>query len=80
MSSDKRCKRCESPADELDQVVEVQTSEEASDPWGEEERSLIAAGWKHKERGGLIIWANPQTGFYCSQEMALYCLERQVAQ
>ncbi len=32
------------------------------------------AGWKPKERGGHLIWANPETGFYSSQEMALHRL------
>jgi hypothetical protein len=74
------CERCESPADELDLVVEVHTAEDASDPWGEEERKLIAAGWTPKKRGRLVIWANPETGFYCSQEVALHRLKRQVTQ
>ncbi len=39
------------------------------------ERRLVAAGWEPKERGGLVIWANPDTGFYCSQEVALHRLE-----
>jgi len=69
------CERCESPANELVLVVEVQTTEEISDPWGEEEHRLIAAGWKPKERGGLVIWAHPKTGFYYSQEVALHRLE-----
>ena len=42
---------------------------------GEDERRLVAAGWEPKERCGLIIWANPETGFYCSQEVALHRLE-----
>ena len=40
----------------------------------DEERRLIAAGWSPKERGGLVIWVNPETGFYCSQEVALHRL------
>ena len=44
---------------------------------GEDERRLIAAGWEPKERCGLIIWASPETGFYCSQEVALHRLEAQ---
>ena len=69
------CERCESPADELDLFVEVQTTEEVSDPWGEEECRLIVAGWTPKERGGLVIWAHPETGFYYSQEVALHHLK-----
>ena len=38
------------------------------------ERRLLAAGWEPKERGGLVIWANPKTGFYCSREVALHRL------
>ena len=70
------CERCESPADVPAPVVETQAIDEVSAPWGEEERGLIAAGWKPKERGGLVIWANPKTGFYCSQEVALHRLMR----
>ena len=39
-----------------------------------EERRLLAAGWSPKERGGLVIWANPETGFYCSRDVALHRL------
>jgi hypothetical protein len=42
---------------------------------GEHKRRLIAAGWEPKKRGGLLIWASPETGFYCSQEVALLRLE-----
>ena len=42
---------------------------------GEDERRLIEVGWEPKERCGLIIWANPETGFYFSQEVALHRLE-----
>ena len=66
---------CESLADEPTPVVDVRPTEKVHRPWGEEERRLIAAGWKSKERGGLVIWANPETGFYCSQEVALHRLE-----
>jgi hypothetical protein len=69
------CERCESLADELDLVLEDQAAEKECGTWGEEERGLMDAGWEPKERGGLVIWANPETGFYCSQEVALYCLE-----
>ena len=44
----------------------------AADP---EARKLLSAGWKPKERGELVIWANPETGFYYSQEVALHFLE-----
>ena len=43
------------------------------------ERRLIAAGWTPKDRCGpleLTIWANPETGFYCSQEVALHRLDQ----
>ncbi len=39
-----------------------------------EERRLLVAGWSPKERGGIVIWANPETGFYCSREAALHRL------
>lgn len=46
---------------------------------GEDEHRLLAAGWSPKDRCGplaLTIWANPETGFYCSQEIALHHLHR----
>lgn len=49
-------------------VVDINT---ARAPRDEEERRLVAAGWEPKERMGLLIWANPETGFYCSREVAL---------
>ncbi len=70
------CERCESLADGPAPVVDMQTAEKLSGSWGEEERGLIAAGWKPKERGGLVIWANPERGFYYSQEVALHLLKR----
>lgn len=42
-----------------------------------DDRRLIAAGWSPKDRCGpkdLSIWANPETGFYFSREVALHCL------
>ena len=72
------CERCKSLSNVLTPVADVRTTEKVHGPWGEEERRLIAAGWKPKERGGLVIWANPETGFYCSQEVALHRLKRQV--
>ena len=73
------CERCESPADVPPPLVDTQTAEKVRGSWGEEERRLIAAGWEPKERGGLVIWANPETGFYYSQEVALYRLEAREA-
>jgi hypothetical protein len=55
-------------------VVNIDT---ARVPRTEDERRLLAAGWLPKERCGpleLTIWANPATGFYCSQEVALHRL------
>ncbi len=46
---------------------------------GKDERRLLAAGWSPKEQCGplaLTIWANPETGFYCSQEIALHRLDQ----
>ncbi len=72
------CERCESLADGPMPVVDMQTAEKLSGSWGVEERGLIAAGWKPKERGRLVIWANPESGFYYSQEVALHLLQRRV--
>jgi hypothetical protein len=36
-------------------------------------------GRESKERGRLLMWANPETDFYCSQEVALYRLEAREA-
>jgi len=69
------CERCETLADVPPPVVDMQTAEKVRGSWGDEERRLIAAGWKPKERGGLVVWAHPETGFYCSQEVALHRLE-----
>ena len=71
--------RCKSLTDEPTSVVNIQPAEKVGSSWGEEERMLIAAGWTPKERSGLVIWANPETGFYCSQEVALHLLKRRVA-
>jgi hypothetical protein len=60
---------CPSPS-----VVEIST---AHILWGEDERRLIGVGWEPKERSGQVIWANPATGFYCSQEVALLRLGRE---
>ena len=70
-----RSVRCESPADVPPPVADILTADKVRGSWGEEERNLIGAGWEPKERGGLVIWANPDTGFYCSQEVALHRLE-----
>ncbi len=46
---------------------------------GEDERRLLAAGWSPRERCGPLektIWANPETGFYFSQEVALHSLDQ----
>jgi hypothetical protein len=74
--SSEGCERCKSPAVVPPPVVNMQIAEKVGGSWREEERRLIAAGWKPKERGGLIIWAHPESGFYFSQEMALHYLKR----
>lgn len=54
-------------------VTNIRTASALRDE--DERRLLLAAGWSPKERCGpleLTIWANPETGFYCSQEMALH--------
>ncbi len=56
-------------------VTDIQTARALR---GEDERRLLAAGWSPKERCGpleLTIWANPETGFYCSREVALHRLD-----
>ena len=73
------CERCERPAEEPTPAVDIWTAEKVRGSWGEEERGLIAAGWKPKGRGGLGIWASPETGFYYSQEVALHHMKRRVA-
>lgn len=70
------CERCESLADGPTSIIGSPTAENVYSRWGNEERGLIAADWKPKQRGGLIIWANPETGFYYSQEVAGYSLKR----
>lgn len=74
------CEKCENPADGPPPLVDMQTAEKICGSWGEEQRWLLDAGWKPKERGGLVIWANPETGFYFSQEVALYRLEAEKPQ
>ena len=69
------CERCESLADGPTPAVHIQTAEKRYSTWGEEEWGLMGAGWEPKERGGLVIWANLETGFYYSQEVAQYRLE-----
>lgn len=60
-------------------VTDISTARAVPDgPDGPDERRLIAAGWTPKDRCGplgLTIWANPETGFYCGQEVALHRLE-----
>ena len=36
---------------------------------------LREAGWKSKRRCGLTIWQRPTSGFFYSQEMAVYFLD-----
>ena len=40
-----------------------------------EGRKLETASFEPKERGGKTIWQRPDTGFWVSQEMALYLVE-----
>ena len=56
-------------------VADIRTARPCFAARDEGERRLIAAGWEPKERMGLIIWASPRTGFYCSQEVALHRLD-----
>jgi hypothetical protein len=73
------CERCESPADVSPPVKDTQTVERVRGSWREEEHRLVAAGWKPKERGGLVIWENPETGFFFSQAVALHLLQRRAS-
>jgi hypothetical protein len=41
----------------------------------EDARRLLEAGWKPKTSFGRVIWERPDTGFWVSQEVALYFLE-----
>lgn len=72
------CERGESLPEESTQAVDIWPAGKVRGSWGEEERRLIAAGWKPKQRGGLFIWANPATGFYYSQEVALHRLQQRL--
>ena len=54
-------------------VTDIRTA--GTIPNSPDERRLLAAGWEPKERMGLTIWANPDTGFYCSQGVALHRLD-----
>ena len=67
--SDQLTKPIKAPAP----VVDINTARTRS--WGEDESRLIAAGWGPKVRMGLVIWANPETGFYCSRDIALHRLD-----
>lgn len=64
-------------ASTLSPVVDIRTIRPVQrDP---DERRLLAAGWTPKDRRGpkeLSIWANPESGFYYSQEVALHCLDQ----
>jgi hypothetical protein len=70
------CERCKSLADGATRAMDTRIAEKVRGSWEEEERNLIAASWQPKERDGLLIWANPETGFYYSQEVALHLLKR----
>lgn len=57
------------------EVVDIRT---ARAPRDGDERRLLAAGWRPKHGCGplgITIWASPETGFYCSQEVALHRLD-----
>lgn len=58
------------------EVVDIRTARAAHrDP---DERRLIAAGWTPKDNRGplnLTIWADPETGFCYSREVALHRLD-----
>lgn len=69
------------PAPSASPITNIRTAR-AKTPRTEDERCLLAAGWSPKERCGplnLTIWVDPETGFYCSQEIALHRLGRDVS-
>ncbi len=56
-------------------VTDIRTARAGAFAKGDDERRLLAAGWEPKERMGLVIWANPETGFYGSRDIALHRLD-----
>jgi hypothetical protein len=54
-------------------VVDIKA---ARTPRSEDERRLLSAGWKPKERFGPSIWEPPDNGFYFSEETALHILNQ----
>lgn len=60
------CERFESLADHSPPIMDIPTTPAQR---GEDERRLLAALWKPKERCGKTIWQSPGNGWY-AQEMA----------
>jgi hypothetical protein len=58
--------------------IEIMQDTARSEPAAKEpeERRLMAASWKPKQRGGLTIWARPTNGFFYSEEVALNLLDQ----
>ena len=67
------CCKTATVAKEDRNLAEVGYTPNTTDP---ETRKLLAAGWEPKERCRKTIWESPDTGFYYSQEMALYLLKK----
>ena len=66
------------PASPASPVADMRTAR-AKTSRTEDERRLLATGWSPKDSCGplnLTIWADPSTGFYCSQEIALHRLHQ----
>ncbi len=66
----------QSSASALPPVVDIRTARPVQR--SPDERRLLATGWTPKDHCGpleLTIWASPETGFYCSREIALHRLE-----
>jgi hypothetical protein len=66
------CANAERVAEEDRKPAEIMCMRATADP---QAHKLSAAGWEPKERCGKTIWKRPDTGFYCSQEMAVHFLD-----
>ena len=62
------CERFESLADHSPPIMNISTTPAQR---GEDERRLLAALWKPKERCGKTIWESADNGSWHLQEMAL---------
>lgn len=65
------------PAPPVSPVTNIRIARAGALARGDDERRLLTAGWSPKVRSGLVIWANPETGSYCSREVALHRLDQE---